>query len=174
MNNFFLSFLLSNLMLCAIFAIIISNPLSALLSLISCFILFACILFQFQFSFFALVIVTIYIGAVAILFLAVFMFLNLPLVFSYSSIQIYQLIIFLFFSLIFNYIIYFFFNKIFSLISNYCFFIPTIYTNFDYTNTAEILGLFLYGLMPLYLIFLTILLFITLIAALYFLGEELN
>jgi NADH:ubiquinone oxidoreductase subunit 6 (subunit J) len=143
------------------FVIISTNPINSLLSLIACFALISFLLCCFELTFFAFIFITIYIGAIAIFFLFIIMFINIKkekINYSFTL----PLLIVIFFSILKKKI--FFFNTI---IINF-----NILYLINYKKSLEILAFFLYYYFFFFSIFAGILLFITMLGAIYLLQTE--
>ena len=147
LDLFVLFVLFSILTLFATFVISFSNPIYSLLSLVSVFLVSACLFFQHGLDFLGFSIIIVYVGAIAILFLFVIMMLDIKIQRQTEefnqSLPIYLVLIFFFFSHLF-YIYKTSFGDSFYLpaASNDMFFWETSID--QTTSTIEAVGLCLY------------------------------
>lgn len=139
------------------FVITEKNPINALLALITCFAFSSLLLCCFELIYFAIIFITIYIGAIAIFFLFIIMFINIqPSAISGKNFIFIAIIIFFFFKCFFlsNEMITFNFFVTFDILNL-----------FHYQLSIDILSIFLYSYYSIFIFYIAILLFLTMLGA---------
>lgn len=151
-----------------------NNPVYSVFSLISIFINSFIIFIFFSVDFIGIILLLVYVGAIAILFLFIIMMINIKKIENDNN--TYVILIFILFLFFFVYIIYFFFNSFFFYFPKNLFFnlnnisfvdIYLINDEYNNVNIVKKIGFFLFTEYYLFLFFSGLLLFISLIGAIF-------